>query len=158
MVHEDDLIINGILDDMEPVAGYSLQVFGKGYSTGSHPYYSMYHDVENAGKELGITLPQNAATYHVECPPDGLKRIPSPGSVNITEVTTVFGRKYVKGTATGSVWRDAGGCEAIRVGDFSIEFKVANRYNFSDFGALQPKMAKMMLASMSRKRNNFQLI
>ncbi|MGE7776834.1 hypothetical protein ACQKLP_19100 [Chitinophaga sp. NPDC101104] len=152
MVHEGDLIINGIIDDVEPVDGYTLQVFGKGYSAGSHPYYSMDHDVENAGKVLGMKLPQNAATFYVECPPDGLKWIPSPGSVNITEVTTVFGRKYVRGTATGSVWREAGSCEAIRVGNFSIEFKVAIRYNFNDFGALQPMMAKMMTASMLRKR------
>ncbi len=152
MIHEGDLIINGIIDAEEPVDGYTLQIFGKGYSSGSHPYYSMDLDLDDTGKSLGMKLPQNAVTYHVECPPEELIWIPSPGSVNIVEVTTQFGRKYVRGTATGSVWRDAGGCEAIRVGNYSIEFKVANRYNFGDFGILEPIMSKMMMATMLKKR------
>lgn len=151
MFYKGDLIINGIIDDEEPVDGYTLQVFGTGFSAGNYPYYNMDHNEARAGKVLGMKLPQNAATYHVECPPEGLVYKASPGSVNITEVTTVFGRRYVRGTATGSVWRDAGICEAVRVGEYSIEFKVANRYTFEEFGELEPAMSKMMMAAMLRK-------
>ncbi len=75
-------------------------------------------------------IPHNIWTYHVICTDLGFEHFPSGGSVKITKVETILGKKYITGEATGAFY-DPTPCTGKLEGAFTLQFRTTDRGQFS---------------------------